>query len=152
VSVLVDSRRGVGKSKSEPLIADTFRSARGLSALTPSPGPIRPFAQTAGRFIRGLAIDVSGEGRSRLGSEERSRWCRSLILARLGRHGGRVGVRVDHRATECGERWRDPLSASDALTLRDALSNSLGQIRLDHQVAQIGTGSRAGRPSSPSTS
>ena len=136
VSVLVDSRPVWGV-ESEPLIAETFRLARAYPQL------LRLLAQFALShkppvgFFRGLAIDVSGEGRSRLDLKrgavvpitDLARWagmtagvaCASTI-ARL------------NAASDIGT-----LTASDALTLRDAFE-LVSQLRLDHQVAQIEVG------------
>jgi CBS domain-containing protein len=136
VSVLVDSRPVWGV-ESEPLIAETFRLARAYQQL------LRLLAQFALShkppvgFFRGLAIDVSGEGRSRLDLKrgavvpitDLARWagmtagvaCASTI-ARL------------NAASDIGT-----LTASDALTLRDAFE-LVSQLRLDHQVAQIEVG------------
>jgi CBS domain-containing protein len=140
VSVLVDSRPVWGV-ESEPLIAETFRLARAYPQL------LRLLAQFALShkppvgFFRGLAIDVSGEGRSRLDLKlgavvpitDLARWagmtagvaCASTI------------ARLD-AASDIGT-----LTASDAHTLRDAFE-LVSQLRLDHQVAQIEAGAEPG--------
>ena len=136
VSVLVDSRPVWGV-ESEPLIAETFRAARAYPRL------LRLLAQFALShkppvgFIRGLAIDVSGEGRSRLDLKtgavvpitDLARWAGMTAGVACASTLSRLSA-----ASDCGT-----LTSSDALTLRDAFELT-SQLRLDHQVAQIERG------------
>ena len=140
VSVLVDSRPVWGV-ESEPLIAETFRLARAYPQL------LRLLAQFALShkppvgFFRGLAIDVSGEGRSRLDLK----YGAVVPITDLARWAGMTAgvtcastiARLD-AASDVGT-----LTASDAHTLRDAFE-LVSQLRLDHQVAQIEAGAEPG--------
>ncbi len=140
VSVLVDSRPVWGV-ESEPLIADTFRSARAYPRL------LRLLAQFALShkppvgFIRGLAIDVSGEGRSRLDLKKGA----VVPITDLARWAGMAAGVACASTTARLSAAHDggTLLASDALTLRDAFELT-SQLRLDHQVAQIEQGLEPG--------
>jgi CBS domain-containing protein len=136
VSVLVDSRPVWG-IESEPLIAETFRVARSYPQL------LRLLAQFALShkppvgFIRGLAIDVAGEGRSRLDLKrgavvpitDLARWAGMTAGVTCASTTARLDAASDYGT----------LTTSDALTLRDAFEFT-SQLRLDHQVAQLVAG------------
>jgi CBS domain-containing protein len=140
VSVLVDSRPVWGV-ESEPLIADTFRSARAYPRL------LRLLAQFALShkppvgFIRGLAIDVSGEGRSRLDLKSGAVVPITDLARWAGMAAGVACASTTARLSAASDGGT--LSASDALTLRDAFELTC-QLRLDHQVAQIEQGLEPG--------
>jgi CBS domain-containing protein len=136
VSVLVDSRPVWG-IESEPLIADTFRVARAYPQL------LRLLAQFALShrppvgFIRGLAIDVSGEGRSRLDLKQGA----VVPITDLARWAGMTaGVTcASTSARLSAASAQGTLTTSDALTLQDAFDLTC-QLRLDHQVTQLEAG------------
>jgi CBS domain-containing protein len=136
VSVLVDSR-AVWGVETEPLVAETFRLARAYPTL------LRLLAQFALShkppvgFFRGLAIDVSGEGRSRLDLKsgavvpitDLARWAGMTAGVACASTTARLSAASDYGT----------LTASDALTLRDAFE-LVCQLRLDHQVTQLEAG------------
>jgi CBS domain-containing protein len=140
VSVLVDSRPVWGV-ESEPLIAETFRVARAYPQL------LRLLAQFALShkppvgFIRGLAIDVSGEGRSRLDLKSGAVVPITDLARWAGMAAGVACASTTARLSAASDAGT--LSASDALTLRDAFELTC-QLRLDHQVAQIEHGLEPG--------
>jgi CBS domain-containing protein len=133
VSVLVDSRPVWG-IESEPLIAETFRVARSYPQLLRLLARFALSHKPPVGFIRGLAIDVAGEGRSRL-DLKRGAVVPITDLARwAGMTAGVTCASTTARlqaASDCGT-----LTSSDALTLRDAFELT-SQLRLDHQVAQL---------------
>jgi CBS domain-containing protein len=140
VSVLVDSRPVWGV-ETEPLIAETFRIARAYPML------LRLLAQFALShkppvgFFRGLAIDVSGEGRSRLDLKsgavvpitDLARWAGMTAGVACASSTARLSAASDYGT----------LVASDALTLRDAFE-FVCQLRLDHQITQLEAGVEPG--------
>ena len=140
VSVLVDSRPVWGV-ESGPLIAETFRIARAYPRL------LRLLAQFALShkppvgFIRGLAIDVSGEGRSRLDLKNGAVVPITDLARWAGMAAGVASASTTARLKAASEAGT--LSASDALTLRDAFELT-SQLRLDHQVSQIERGIEPG--------
>ena len=140
VSVLVDSRPVWGV-ESEPLIAETFRVARAYPQL------LRLLAQFALShkppvgFIRGLAIDVSGEGRSRLDLKTGAVVPITDLARWAGMAAGVASASTLARLSAASDVGT--LSVSDALTLRDAFELTC-QLRLDHQVAQIERGLEPG--------
>ena len=140
VSVLVDSRPVWGV-ESEPLIAETFRVARAYPQL------LRLLAQFALShkppvgFIRGLAIDVSGEGRSRLDLKTGAVVPITDLARWAGMAAGVASASTLARLSAASDVGT--LSVADALTLRDAFELTC-QLRLDHQVAQIERGLEPG--------
>ena len=140
VSVLVDSRPVWGV-ESEPLIAETFRAARSYPQL------LRLLAQFALShkppvgFIRGLAIDISGEGRSRLDLKSGAVVPITDLARWAGMAAGVTCASTTVRLSAASDAGT--LSASDALTLRDAFEFTC-QLRLEHQVAQIEHGLEPG--------
>ncbi len=136
VSVLVDSRPVWGV-ETETLIAETFRLAPAY------PRFLRLLAQFALShkppvgFFRGLAIDVSGEGRSRLDLKsgavapitDLARWAGMTAGVTCASTTARLSAGAEHGT----------LTAADALTLQDAFE-LVCQLRLDHQVGQLEAG------------
>ena len=136
VSVLVDSRPVWGV-ETEPLVAETFRLARAYPTL------LRLLAQFALShkppvgFFRGLAIDVSGEGRSRLDLKSGAVVPITDLARWAGMTAGVACASTTARLSAAGDYGT--LTASDALTLRDAFE-LVCQLRLDHQVTQLEAG------------
>jgi CBS domain-containing protein len=136
VSVLVDSRPVWGV-ESEPLIAETFRLARGYPQL------LRLLAQFALShkppvgFFRGLAIDVSGEGRSRIDLKSGAVVPITDLARWAGMAAGVASASTSARLSAASDNG--VLSNSDALTLRDAFELT-SQLRLDHQVVELEAG------------
>jgi CBS domain-containing protein len=140
VSVLVDSRPVWGV-ESEPLITETFRAARAYPQL------LRLLAQFALShkppvgFIRGLAIDISGKGRSRLDLKNGAVVPITDLARWAGMAAGVACASTTARLSAASDAGT--ISVSDALTLRDAFELT-SQLRLDHQVAQIERGVEPG--------
>ena len=136
VSVLVDSRPVWGV-ESGPFIAETFR-------LAPShPKLLRLLAQFALShrppvgFFRGLAIDISGNARSKL-DIKRGAVAPITDLARWA--GMTAGVTCASTVARLSAGSNTgALATSDAQTLQDAFE-FVSQLRLDHQVTQISAG------------
>jgi CBS domain-containing protein len=136
VSVLVDSRPVWGV-ESEPLIAETFRLARAYPRLLHLLAQFALSHKPPVGFFRGLAIDVSGEGRSRLDLKAGA----VVPITDLARWAGMtVGV-------ACASTTARLEAASDAGTLSVSDAQSLiaafeliCQLRLDHQANQMEAG------------
>ena len=136
VSVLVDSRPVWGV-ESEPLIADSFRTARAYPQLLRLLAHFALSHKPPVGFIRGRAIDVSGEGRSGLDLKSGA----VVPITDLARWAG-MAAGVTCASTTARLRAASDagtLSAADALTLQDAFELTC-QLRLDHQVAQMARG------------
>jgi CBS domain-containing protein len=136
VSVLVDSRPVWG-AESEPLIADTFRVARSYPQLLRLVAQFALSHRPPVGFIRGLAIDVSGEGRSRLDLKQGA----VVPITDLARWAGMTaGITcASTKARLSAASAHGTLTPSDALTLQDAFDLATA-MRLEHQVAQLEAG------------
>ena len=140
VSVLVDSRPVWGV-ESEPLIAETFRLARAYPRLLHLLAQFALSHKPPVGFFRGLAIDVSGEGRSRLDLKSGAVVPITDLARWAGMTAGVACASTTARLSAAGDYGT--LSASDALTLRDAFE-LVSQLRLDHQVSQLEAGLEPG--------
>jgi CBS domain-containing protein len=140
VSVLVDSRPVWGV-ESEPLIAETFRLARAYPRLLHLLAQFALSHKPPVGFFRGLAIDVSGEGRSRLDLKAGAVVPITDLARWAGMTAGVACASTTARLSAAGDYGT--LTASDALTLRDAFE-LVCQLRLDHQVSQLEAGVQPG--------
>jgi CBS domain-containing protein len=138
VSVFVDSRPVWGVHMGTP-VADTFQAAPRNEVLLRLLGRFALSYRPPTGFLRGLVVEHSGEHRGRLDLKHGG----VLPIVDLARWAG-MAAGVTCASTR--ERLRvaadaGTLVASDARTLEDAL-DLIGELRLDHQVAQL----RAGIP------
>jgi len=140
VSVLVDSRPVWGV-ESEPLIAETFRVARSYPQLLHLLAQFALSHKPPVGFIRGLAIDASGEGRDRLDLKSGAVVPITDLARWAGMTAGVTCASTSARLSAASDAGT--LSASDALTLRDAFELTC-HLRLDHQVTQIELGVEPG--------
>jgi len=136
VSVLVDSRPVFGV-ETEPLIAETFRLAPAYPRLLHLLAQFALSHKPPVGFFRGLAIDVSGEGRSRLDLKNGAAAPITDLARWAGMTAGVACASTTSRLSAAGDFGT--LTASDALTLQDAFE-LVCQLRLDHQVAQLEAG------------
>jgi CBS domain-containing protein len=136
VSVLVDSR-AVWGDETEPLIAETFRSA------TARPRLLRLLAEFAlahrppTGFLRGLVVESTGEHRRRLDLKNGG----IVPIVDIARWAGLAsGVTSASTVARLGVAGASgTLSPFDAVTLQEAF-DLVCQLRLDHQVAQLRAG------------
>ena len=136
VSVLVDSR-AVWGDESQPLIAETFRSATARPRLLRLLAGFALVHRPPTGFLRGLVVESTGEHRRRIDLKNGG----IVPIVDIARWAGLAsGVTSASTVARLGVAGASgTLSPFDAVTLQEAF-DLVCQLRLDHQVAQLRAG------------